>query len=292
VLLSLTGDKHHGELDDATARRLLAVTGQRVVLELRGLSCLALEELTPPKKAICCAKGFGSPLATLDELGEPLSAYLSRVAEKLRAQRQLAGFLQVFLETNPHGGGPQYCPATGCALPMPSNDSGHLAGIAAGLLRRIHRPGFSFRKVGVLASDLGPDSPCCRGAGSATKTPSRFAWRVSTSGTFTPPTSCSRPKACPCRSTSSSPARPLASPYPPAASFYLAAGTFYPPARTFYRPAASFYPADRTFHPPHERFSCEGSKKGIVPEVQQKSVPLGARIGFGPTGKQRALRRR
>jgi DNA polymerase V len=157
VLLSLTGDKHHGEVDDATARRLLAVTCQRVVLELRSLSCLALEELAPPKKAICCAKGFGSPLATLDELGEPLSAYVSRVAEKLRAQRQLAGFLQVFLETNPHGGGPQYCPATGCALPMPSNDSGHLAGIAAGLLRRIHRPGFSFRKVGVLASDLGPE---------------------------------------------------------------------------------------------------------------------------------------
>ncbi|MEO0055117.1 MAG: hypothetical protein RLZZ50_1064, partial [Verrucomicrobiota bacterium] len=155
--LGVTTARALRDLDDATARRLLAVTGLRVVLELRGLSCLALDELAPPKKAICCAKGFGSPLATLEELGEPLAAYVSRVAEKLRAQRQLAGFLQVFLETNPHAGGPQYCPATGCALPMPSNDSGHLAGIAAGLLRRIHRPGFSFRKVGVLASDLGPE---------------------------------------------------------------------------------------------------------------------------------------
>ncbi len=145
-------------VENTTARRLLAVTGLRVVLELRGLSCLALEELAPPKKAICCAKGFGSPLSTLDELGEPLAAYVSRVAEKLRAQRQVAGFLQVFLETNPHGGGPQYFPATGCALPMPGNDSGRLAEIAAGLLRRIHRPGFSFRKVGVLASDLGPET--------------------------------------------------------------------------------------------------------------------------------------
>ena len=156
--LGVTTARALRDLDDTTARRLLAVTGLRVVLELRGLSCLALEELAPPKKAICCAKGFGSPLSTLDELGEPLAAYVSRVAEKLRAQRQVAGFLQVFLETNPHGGGPQYFPATGCALPMPGNDSGRLAEIAAGLLRRIHRPGFSFRKVGVLASDLSPEA--------------------------------------------------------------------------------------------------------------------------------------
>ena len=146
------------DLDDATARRLLAVTGLRIVLELRGLSCLALDELDQPKKAICCAKGFGSPISTLDELSEPLAAYTSRIAEKLRAQHQIAGFLQVFLETNPHAGGPQYNPATSCALLMPNNDSGHLAEVASSLLRRIHRPGYSFRKVGVLASDLGPEN--------------------------------------------------------------------------------------------------------------------------------------
>ncbi len=145
------------ELDDTTARHLLAVTGLRVVLELRGLPCLALEEFAPPKKAICCAKGFGSPLSTLDELGEPLAAYVSRVAEKLRAQRQVAGFLQVFLETNPHVGGTQYHPSAGCELPTPSSDSSHLAEIATGLLRRIHRPGFSFRKIGVLVTNLVPD---------------------------------------------------------------------------------------------------------------------------------------
>lgn len=87
-----------------------------------------------------------------------MAAYVSGVAEKLRAQRQVADFLQVFLETNPHGGSLQYFPATGCALPMPINDSGQLAEIAAGLLRRIHRPGFSFNKVGVLASGLGPEA--------------------------------------------------------------------------------------------------------------------------------------
>ena len=49
------------DMDDELARRLLAVTGQRIVWELRGVSCLELEEVAPAKKAICCAKGFGSP---------------------------------------------------------------------------------------------------------------------------------------------------------------------------------------------------------------------------------------
>lgn len=99
--------------------------------------------------------GGSRPLA---ELGEPLASYVSRVAEKLRAQRQVAGFLQVFLETNPHAEGPQYNPATSCALLMPTNDSGHIAVIAAGLLRHIYRSEFSSRKVGVLACNLGPET--------------------------------------------------------------------------------------------------------------------------------------
>ena len=146
------------DLDITTARRVLAVTGQRIVLELRGSSCLELEELAPTKKAICCARGFGVPLTSLDQLQEPLAVYVSRVAEKLRAQHLTAGFIQVFLETNPHGGGPQYSPGTGRALDMPTNYTADLASIAADLLRQIHRPGFLFRKVGVLLSDLHPET--------------------------------------------------------------------------------------------------------------------------------------
>ena len=142
------------DMDDDLARRLLAVTGQRIVWELRGVSCLELEEVAPAKKAICCAKGFGSPLSTVDELLEPLATYVSRVAEKLRAQKLTAGHLQVFLETNPHAAGRQYSPGVGRALDFPTNFTPDLITEASALLRAIHRPGYSFRKVGVLVSDL------------------------------------------------------------------------------------------------------------------------------------------
>jgi len=146
------------DLNDETARRLLAVTGQRIVWELRGVSCLGLEEFAPAKKAICCAKGFGVPLSTLEELCEPLASYVALVAEKLRAQKQTAGYVQVFLETNPHAGGRQFNPGTGRALDHATNFTPELVTVATELLRRIHLPGHAFRKVGLLVSDLHPEA--------------------------------------------------------------------------------------------------------------------------------------
>jgi DNA polymerase V len=144
------------DMDDTRARRLLAVTGLRIVLELRGISCLKLDELAPAKKSICCAKGFGSPLSTLEELLEPLAAYVSTIGEKLRSQQLVAGHIHVFLETNPHNEGRQYNPGIGHTLAMASNFTPQLSSIAAGLLQSIHRRGYPFRKVGVIVSDLQP----------------------------------------------------------------------------------------------------------------------------------------
>ncbi|WP_298288901.1 Y-family DNA polymerase [Novosphingobium sp.] len=146
------------DMDDELARRFLAVIGQRIAWELRGVSCLDLEEVAPAKQAICCAKGFGSPLSALEDLLEPLATYVSRVAEKLRAQALTAGHLQVFLETNPHAPGRQYCPSVGRALDCPTNFTPDLITAASRLLEAIHRPGYSFRKVGVLATDLRPET--------------------------------------------------------------------------------------------------------------------------------------
>lgn len=146
------------DLDDPTARSVLAITGQRIAWELRGISCLPLEDLSPPKKAICCAKGFGAPLTSLEELMEPLASYVSIVAEKLRGQKQAAGHIQVFLETNPHARGRQYFPGIGRTLSLATNFTPELSAVAADLLRRIYLPGLSFHKVGVLVSDLRPET--------------------------------------------------------------------------------------------------------------------------------------
>ena len=147
------------DLDDEVARRVLTVTGLRIVRELQGLSCLAVEEMAPAKKAICCAKSFGHPQETLEQVREPLMSYISRVAEKLRAQASVCGFLQVFLETNPFAAGDrQYFNSIGRELTTATNYTPDLCASAGELLNRIYRPGFRYKKVGVLVTNIVSES--------------------------------------------------------------------------------------------------------------------------------------
>ena len=146
-------------LDEEVARRLLTVVGQRIVLELRGISCLAIEDVAPPKQNICTAKSFGTPLESLDELREPLASYVSRVAEKLRGQASVCGRMQIFLQTNPFQPHlPQLYHGGEAVLSTPTNFTPQLVSAAMGVLERIWRPGFKWKKVGVMLLELGPEN--------------------------------------------------------------------------------------------------------------------------------------
>ena len=70
----------------------LTIVGLRILKELNGEPCIPLEELPPPKKGIICSRSFGKPIETLEEITEAISEYVSRAAQKLRAQNS-AGFL-------------------------------------------------------------------------------------------------------------------------------------------------------------------------------------------------------
>lgn len=72
------------DLKDASPRDIRARFGvvmERTCQELRGLSCLALEEIAPPRKEIVSSKSFGAMAVSIDELGEAVSTYIARAAE-------------------------------------------------------------------------------------------------------------------------------------------------------------------------------------------------------------------
>lgn len=146
------------QMADGPARSLMSVVGARIVAELRGVPCLTIEEVAPAKQGMCSAKSFGVPLTELDDLREPLAAYVSRLGEKLREEGSVCGHLRVFLETNPFAiGEAQYHPSAGTDLLTASNFTPTLCAVAGGLLERIYRPGYRFKKVGVMALELGPE---------------------------------------------------------------------------------------------------------------------------------------
>lgn len=143
------------QADIAWVRRKLGVVGERIVRELNGLSCLAIEEVPSPKQSIATGRSFGHRIESLDELEEALATYTARVAEKLRAGKFLATHLHVFLETNPFNSSqPQHHASVHASLPAPCNTTPRLIELALELLRRIYRPGHFYKKTGVIAGGL------------------------------------------------------------------------------------------------------------------------------------------
>ncbi|MBF0153940.1 MAG: Y-family DNA polymerase [Magnetococcales bacterium] len=142
-----------------TAERVIRsrfpITLARIVAELNGISCLALEEIAPPKRQILCSRSFGTTVFSVEELAEAVTMHSSRATEKLRRQKSLAGSVGVFIHTNPfRERDPQHQAYLIGNPPQPTDDTLILARVARNLLRNIFRPGFAYHKAGIILTDL------------------------------------------------------------------------------------------------------------------------------------------
>ncbi|HDR06689.1 MAG TPA: DUF4113 domain-containing protein, partial [Candidatus Coatesbacteria bacterium] len=144
------------DADERVIEKKLGVVGRRMVYELRGMSCLALEEQPPDKKTICTTRSFARALTGLEELAEAVASFMSRAAEKLRSQGSAAGLLTVFVMTGHFGEGPKYYNSTVALLPVPTAVTHELLEYALAGLKRIYRPGYPYKRAGVLLGDIVP----------------------------------------------------------------------------------------------------------------------------------------
>ena len=155
------GIKTAGELaraKPALLRQRFGVVVERMALELQGVSCLSLETLQQPRKNICCSRSFGRPVESLNELREAIATHATKAGEKLRRQRLAASAVHVFFHTNHHRPDlPQYCPAAGRKLLVPTSFTPELVGESLRILEAIFHDGYRYTKAGVLCLGLVPD---------------------------------------------------------------------------------------------------------------------------------------
>lgn len=143
------------QYDPTSLRQQFSVVLEKTARELRGISCLHLTEAEPPRQMICSSKMFGARVRELPLIREAVAAYVSKAAEKLRAQGSLAGALQVAIRTGMHNHSqPRYANAVNCPLPYPTDDTRVLAAAAVRGLDVIYRPGYAYSKAEVLLMDL------------------------------------------------------------------------------------------------------------------------------------------
>ncbi|MDX1530028.1 MAG: Y-family DNA polymerase [Rhodothermales bacterium] len=149
------------DLDEAWARRHLRVTGLRTVLELRGLSCIPLEEAPPPRRSLVRSRSFSRPVTSLVELKEAVATHTARACEKLRAEGLAARALSVFFHTGHEGAkGPHRSASLAVELGHPSNRTPELLRVALRLVEEVWkekdergRP-YPYRKAGVIVLDV------------------------------------------------------------------------------------------------------------------------------------------
>ena len=139
---------------DGWIKKNLTVAGLRTVWELRGIACIHLETAPAPKKGIISSRSFGYPVEKLHEVKEAVATYISRAAEKLRAQNSVCSYLTVFISTKHFGCQPHYFNSQGAILTPPTDDTTQLASNALRLVAKIFKPGFKYRKVGVILSGI------------------------------------------------------------------------------------------------------------------------------------------
>jgi DNA polymerase V len=136
-------------------RKHFSVTGERIAHELRGISCLSLDAFSEPSKNIRSSRSFGKPLTRYEDVAEALSHYVARACEKLREQGSLAQGIHVLLRTNRFKVNEEYySKGISCAFPHATNDTRYIITQAKKLLKHIFRPGYYYKKTGVILMDL------------------------------------------------------------------------------------------------------------------------------------------
>jgi DNA polymerase V len=143
--------------DEKWIRRYLTVTGERIVLEFRGISCIPLEMERPPKQGIMCAKTFGKDITKLEEMQEAVATYAARAAEKLREQDSLASCLTVFIKTNSFKKDlPQYANSFTVHFAHPTAFTPEIVKYALAGLKAMYKDGYRYKKAGISLTKITP----------------------------------------------------------------------------------------------------------------------------------------
>ncbi|HDX8776475.1 TPA: Y-family DNA polymerase [Klebsiella oxytoca] len=136
-------------------RKHFNVVLERTVRELRGESCLGLEEFAPVKQEIVCSRSFGGRITEYHEMRQAICSYASRAAEKLRGEHQYCRFISAFVKTSPFAlNEPYYGNSASVKLLTPTQDSRDIITAATKCLDAIWKDGHRYQKAGVMLGDF------------------------------------------------------------------------------------------------------------------------------------------
>ncbi|AVG17009.1 DNA polymerase V subunit UmuC [Chromobacterium vaccinii] len=142
--------------DSRRIKRQFSVVVERTVQELNGVSCMALEDVTPSKQQIISSRSFSLKVKDLNTLVASVSHHAARAAEKLRQQGSSARLVGVGIRTSPFSDVAQYRPYIVVPLVQATDDTIEITSAALAGLRAIYKRGYLYHKAGIVLMEIGP----------------------------------------------------------------------------------------------------------------------------------------
>ncbi len=144
------------QMPDGWILKNLTIRGLKTIKELRGESCIPLDQTDDPQQSISATRMFGSSLRALNEIEAAIANFATRTAAKLRRNHELTWEVSVYLKRNiPSGHSYIYHKVK---LPIPTSDTGEIIKAALAAMQQVYDPDFSYKKAGVILSHLVPES--------------------------------------------------------------------------------------------------------------------------------------
>jgi DNA polymerase V len=144
------------DLPDHWVDRQMTIVGLRMVHELRGFSCLPLEQTRSMKKAICSSRSFGHPVTSLRELREAVASYAARAAEKLRQEGGVAAMVWVSIRSNRFRPESYTHASRGFSFAEPTQYTPTIARAATSALTYIYQNNTPYKKAAVMLTGITP----------------------------------------------------------------------------------------------------------------------------------------
>lgn len=135
-------------------RHQMTVVGARIQSELKGISCLLVDDVPPPPKEVGTAQGFGISIESLEELEEAGTYRADEVAKKLRKHKHCVKEMRVYVQTDFFRQEPQHGDWGDVSFPVATADPSTLATKVKEVLRLIYKKGYRYKRVGIRCMKL------------------------------------------------------------------------------------------------------------------------------------------
>lgn len=149
------------QVPDRWIQNQMTIVGVRTARELRGMSCISLDEMDAERDRIRSSRTFSEKVTSFSNLKQAVARYTSRAARKLREQDGQTSQVSLFITTGQFVDDQEdyYANAASVELPVATDYTPELIHAAEQLLSDLYREGYRYRKAGVTLEDLTPRKP-------------------------------------------------------------------------------------------------------------------------------------